>query len=79
MGKGSDIMHDEENCRYISNKKIIQLTETDSYILKLLLENKGKVVRFKKQPYIQIHRLREKLKGEVNIKTKNKIGYYIDY
>ena len=72
-------MYDEETCQYICKNKIIDLTKTEGKILAQLIKNKGKVVRFNKPQYINIHRIRRKLKGELEIITKNTIGYYIKY
>lgn len=39
-------MLDEKNCRYIANNKIIELSILESYILKILIDNKNKVVKY---------------------------------
>lgn len=86
-------MHDDENYRYIGNGKIIDLSVYENEILKDLIANKGKVVKYEtillkiyKVNDIKIlyntvttiiSRLRKKLKGEVEIKTKRKVGLYI--
>ena len=71
-------MHDDENFRYIGKNGYIDLTPSENSLLKKLIDNKGKVVKFHKMPYVAIKRLRKRLKGEVEIKNKNGVGYYID-
>lgn len=85
-------MHDDENYRYIGRGKVIELSVYENFILKELIERKGKPIRYEelckkmykdmpRKPYDAITtivaRLRKKLKGEVEIKTKNQIGFYI--
>ena len=86
-------MHDEDNCVFIGENKTIDLTVKENKILKLLIQNKGKVVKyeqfckllyddnidyyFKNCISNKICRLRKKLKGEVEILTVTKIGYKI--
>ena len=79
MVKGSDIMHDYENCRYIAKNRIIKLTPYENIVLGFMIENKGRLV----VPYIinkriNITRLQKKLKDEIHIKKKFGVGYYID-
>ena len=79
MIKGSDIVHDYENCRYIAKNRIIKLTPYENIVLGFMIENKGRLV----VPYIinkriNITRLQEKLKDEIHIKKKFGVGYYID-
>lgn len=69
-------MHDDENCRYITKNGIITLTYRENFLLRRLLENKGKLI---KCTYKDMYDLRKKLKGEVEIKSKRSRGYYIDY
>lgn len=88
-------MHDDENYRYVTKNGYIYLTPYENILLKLLLEQKGKVITYddylvflycEKHLCIStliafkelISRLRKKLKGEIEIKTKYGIGYYID-
>lgn len=86
-------MHDDENYRYIGSGKVIDLSVYENEILKVLIANKGKVVKYEtillkiyevndvKILYNTvttiISRLRRKLKGEVEIKTKRNVGLYI--
>jgi len=85
-------MHDEDNYVFIGESKIIDLTPKENKILKLLLQNKGKVVTheqlckliyndidyyFKQCMKNKIHGLRKKLEGEVDILTVRGIGYKI--
>lgn len=86
-------MHDDENYRYIGRGKVIDLSVYENEVLKELIANKGKVVKYEtillklyevNDIRILYHalttiicRLRKKLKGEVEIKTKNKVGFYI--
>ena len=79
MVKGSDIMHDYENCRYIAKNRIIKLTPYENIVLGFMIENKGRLV----VPYIinkriNITRLQKKLKDAIHIKKKFGVGYYID-
>ena len=72
-------MHDYENCRYIAKNRIIKLTQYEDIVLGFMIDNKGKLV----VPYIinkriNITRLKDKLKNEINIIAKWGIGYYID-
>lgn len=87
-------MHDYNNGVYYGKDKIIELTDLENRILNLLIKNKHTVVRHRqimKRIYksdedkelmntitSNIYRLRKKLKGEVNIKTRRNIGYWID-
>ena len=68
-------MFDEENRIYITKNGIIKLTYGENHLLRLLFDNKGKVIDCS---YRDIHNLRKKLKGEVEIKTRRGRGYYID-
>ncbi len=86
-------MHDEKNCRFITKNKIIDLTITENKILTLLLANKGNIVTheticlevykqksdyyFRSNIAVIISRLRTKLKGEIKIINKSRLGYYI--
>ena len=84
-------MLDEKNRRYIVNGKIIQLTRMETIVLKELINNKDIVITYdmlEAAAYgtitgawngirAAISRLRVKLKGELEIKTKYQIGYYI--
>ncbi len=71
-------MHDEENRIFATKDGYIKLSCAENEILKALIANKGKVVKFEKNPHAYIKRLRKKLKGEVEIKTRNVAGYYIE-
>lgn len=80
-------MYDEENWRYIGHNKIIQLTYREKQILDYLIENKNRVVKYSElmalghpsYPAVTriINRLKKKLAGELEIKTRNSLGYYI--
>lgn len=86
-------MHDDENYRYIGRGKVIDLSVYENELLKELIANKGKVVKYEtillkiygvddikilyRAVTTIVSRLRKKLKGEVEIKTKNKVGLYI--
>ena len=77
--KGSDPMHDFENRRYATRNGYIKLTPYENIILGFMIANKGELVI----PYIinkriKMTRLKNKLKGEVEIKSKWGLGYYID-
>ena len=68
MAKGSELMHDYENKRYISKNGIIRLTPYENIVLGFMIANKGKLV----VPYIvnnriNITRLQEKLKGGIYV------------
>ena len=79
MIKGSDIVHDYENCRYIAKNRIIKLTPYENIVLGFMIANKGKlVVPYIVKNRINITRLKDKLKNEINIIAKWGIGYYID-
>lgn len=83
----------EDGYIFISNNKYIDLTLIETQILSLLLRNKGTIIRYEDicnqifknkidKYYLEsimsrIYRLRKKLKGEVNIETKSKIGYVV--
>ena len=84
-------MHDEENYRYIG-KNVIDLTVKENKILSLLIQRKGKIVTHKELTILlygifdhysklcmmnKMCKLRKKLKGEVEIITRNYIGYTI--
>lgn len=72
-------MHDYENCRYIAKNRIIKLTPYENIVLGFMIENKGRlVVPYKINKRINITRLKDKLKNEINIIAKWGIGYYID-
>lgn len=86
-------MHDENNYRYITKNSIIQLTPLENIALALLIKNKGKIVTksimsktlynceydvsTNKSITNLICRLRKKLKGECDIISRFKIGYFI--
>jgi len=79
-------MHDDENLRYVSNK-IINLTPIENEVLKTLIENKGHITTYerlievcknKENARTKIKSLRKKLKGEIEIVTKTKLGYCIN-
>lgn len=84
-------MLDDICWRYIGKTKTIQLTKSEVIVLKTILNNKnqvtsyamleeklyGKSIEKRERIIIIINRLRKKLKGELEIKTKNQIGYYI--
>lgn len=86
-------MHDDENYRYIGNGKVIDLSVYENEILKELIANKGKVVKYEilllklyestdkkileKAMRTIVSRLRKKLAGEVEIITKKQVGLYI--
>ena len=72
-------MHDYENFRYVTKNGYIELSYHENMVLGFMIANKGKIVI----PYtwvkkMIIKRLRTKLEGEVEIKTKYGAGYYID-
>lgn len=84
-------MLDEKNCRFITGKGIIELTRTETQLLAILIENKDKMVTHKylsEKLYgidgirggisARIGKLRRKLKGALEIKTKVGLGYYIN-
>lgn len=83
-------MHDDDNFKYISSKEIIDLSKKENKLLKILIQNKGRVVLVRtlldeiyRQPTSPrtldqlVCRLRKKLKGEVVIKNKPGFGYRI--
>lgn len=85
-------MHDEDNYIFIGTNKTIPLTIRENKILKILIENKGKVVTYQQlckliyretDYYIKqcilnkMFKLRKKLKGEVEILTIRGVGYKI--
>ena len=86
-------MLDKKNRRYITENENIELTKTEFIVLNKLIKSNGDVVTRDKlleelkgenallysDIYINsiIHRLRNKLKEYVQIKTKDKLGYYI--
>lgn len=83
-------MHDYDNYRYIGTKKIIDLSKRENELLKILIENKGNIIRIDKltnelygkygsiKALTQlIHRLRKKLKNEITIRTRPRFGYGI--
>ena len=80
-------MLDENNRRYIANGKIIQLTRIETVTLNELIKNKEIVTTYEmlqNATYGSINlvrnvikRLRIKLEGILDIKTKYQIGYYI--
>ena len=83
----------EDGYIFVGNNKYIYLTFIETQILSLLLRKKGTIIRYEDicnqifknkvdKYYLEsiksrIYRLRKKLKGEVNIKTKSKIGYIV--
>lgn len=75
-------MHCDEMEIYVTKDGYIHLTETENFLLKSMIENKGKVVVKTSKSYSSIStiicNLRNKLKGEVVIKNKRGRGYYID-
>lgn len=87
-------MHDFENGLFYGNCGIIELTDIENRILNLLIKNKHTVVRYRqimRKIYksdedkelmntitSNVCRLRQKLRGEVKIKTRRNIGYWID-
>lgn len=86
-------MHDDENYRFIVGNQYIELTVKENKILKILIENKNRVVTFEQlcmalynDPLdiyyrsniaLLIRRLRKKLGQNVHIKNKFGIGYTI--
>lgn len=85
-------MHDEDNYVFITKNQKIDLTVKENKILKLLIQNKGRVVTHEKlckllyndmDDYLKmctinkIYRLRKKLKDEVKIITVREVGYKI--
>lgn len=83
-------MHDDDNFKYISSKEIIDLSKKENKLLKILIQNKGRVVLVRtlldeiyQKPTSPrtldqlVCRLRKKLKGEVVIKNKPGFGYRI--
>lgn len=83
-------MLDEINCRYIADNKIVELSIAESRILKILIDNKNRVVKYSEISMLlygledrkgrisaRIHSLRKKLNSLLEIKTKISIGYYI--
>lgn len=87
-------MHDDEYGRYITKYGYINLSIKENLALKVLLKNRGRVVSYEELSnalYREslneehhycirnfVNRLRKKLKGEVEIKIKCSIGYYIN-
>ncbi len=86
-------MHDYSNYRYITNNNEIPLSIIENELLYLLMKNKGNIITYKQicqqlfgsknvNVYkgilsVSICRLRKKLKDEIIIVTRNKIGYMI--
>ena len=83
-------MHDDENFKYITSKKIIDLSKKENKLLKILIENKDRFVTKETLireifqipvPYrtltVLISRLKKKLKGEIEIKNRPGFGYKI--
>jgi DNA-binding response OmpR family regulator len=86
-------MHDVESFRFILKNEIIDLTIPENIILNLLLENKGNLVKYSELIYAvykkqdddmhrkcinsHICRLNKKLKHELNIKNRIRIGYIL--
>ena len=83
-------MLDERNCRYISASGIIELTRKETYLLAILIDNRDKVVTHEylaEKLYgidgirggisARIGKLRKKLAGVLEIKTKVGLGYYL--
>ena len=84
-------MHDFENRRYADKGKIVLLSKQENIILALLIENKKNITSYKEismaiykqklqgRNYENItrllSRLRQKLKGLLNIYNKYKEGY----
>lgn len=84
-------MHDFENRRYFDKRKIVLLTKRENIILALLIENKMNITSCKeisiaiynqklqgrnyKNIVSIVSRLRQKLKGLLNIYNKYKEGY----
>lgn len=83
-------MLDEKNCRFITANRTIELTRMETHLLGILIKNRGKVVFHKdleEELYgmqgirggisTRISKLRKKLEGVLEIKTKIGLGYYI--
>lgn len=86
-------MHDEQNFRFASKDKVINLTVNQNRALELLIRNKNSIVTYeqlchqlyreKPDKYLKlciqntICKLRTKLKGELEIITRNSIGYIL--
>ena len=83
-------MHDDENFKYITSKKIIDLSKKENKLLKILIENKDRFVTKETLikeifqmpvPYrtltVLISRLKKKLEGEIEIKNRPGFGYKI--
>lgn len=83
-------MHDYDNFRYIGTQKIIELSNKENELLKILIENKGSIVLidqilfelYRDTSLVNaleqlVYRLRKKLKDEVTIRTKHGFGYGI--
>jgi len=85
-------MLDEDNLRYIADGKIIELNRAETVVLSILIKEKGKFVSRYLLEWVLTHnivgnrnygattikRLREKLDGILEIKTKRGKGYYIN-
>ena len=83
---------DETNRRYIVNGRVVELTRMETIVLKELINNKDIVITYDMLEVAAygtitgacngvraaVSRLRGKLKGVLEIKTKYQIGYYIN-
>ena len=84
-------MLDEYNQRYIADNNIIELTKAETEILYIFIKEKGKIVSNELLEWIiyrditgdskkvkgRISKLRKKLSGALEVKTKRQKGYYI--
>lgn len=85
-------MLDEDNLRYIADGKIIELNRAETVALSILIKEKGKYVSIYLLEWVLTHdivgnrsygattikKLRAKLDGVLEIKTKRGKGYYIN-
>ena len=86
-------MYDENLGEYIGRNGVIELTKSESIILRLLIERKGHVITYEelikniygcrpdkyliKNINCKMTRLRKKVKGEFVISTRKDWGYFI--
>ena len=85
-------MLDEYNYRFIGNNEIIHLSKRETWLLELLISNKGKIVSHDEisdwiygadgstdeNIRVLLWNLKQKIKKYVEIKTKNRKGYIIE-
>lgn len=87
-------MLDEESRIYCMRGRSIKLTSIENKVLSYLIEHKKSVVLYSelaeavyedtreklpKKLVVWVHRLNEKLKGEIHIYSRKNIGYRIKY